>query len=144
MQLFMQAGDVRLLRGGLAELADVLLHLLLRFADDFLDAGRMDAAVLDQLFERELGDLATDVVEAGDDDDAGRVIDDHVNTGGFLEGADVAAFAADDPAFHVVAGDVDRADGRLGGMAGGVALDGRREDLAGFLLAGVAEGLLVT
>ena len=31
--------------------------------DDLLDPGRVDAAVLDQLLERELGDLAADVVE---------------------------------------------------------------------------------
>ena len=63
-ELVVQAGDVRLLRGGLAELADVRLHLLLGLADELLDPGRVDPAVLDQLFERELGDLAADVVEA--------------------------------------------------------------------------------
>ena len=91
----------------------------------------------------ELGDLAADVVEAGDDDDARRVVDDHVDAGGLLEGADVPPLAADDPALHVVGGDVDRADGGLGGVRRGVALDGGGEDLAGLLLAGLAERLLV-
>ena len=132
-QLVVQARDVRLLRGLLAELADVLLHLLLGLGDDLLDPGRMDPAVVDQLLQRELGDLAADVVEARDDDDARRVVDDHVDAGGLLEGADVPALAADDPALHVVGGDVDGADGGLGGVAGGVALDGGGEDLAGLL-----------
>ena len=52
-------------------------------------------------------------------------------------------FAADDPALHVVGGDVDGADGGLGGVRRGVALDGGGEDLAGLLLAGLAERLLV-
>ena len=73
----------------------------------------------------------------------GRVVDDDVDPGGLLEGADVPPFAADDPALHVVGGDVDGADGGLGGVRRGVALDGRGEDLAGLLLAGLAERLLV-
>ena len=130
----MQPADVRLQHRLLAELQDVLLHLLLRLGDDLLDARRVDAAVLDQLGQREPGGLAADVVERADDDHAGRVVDDHVDAGGLLEGADVPPFAADDPALHVVARDVDRADGGVGGVLGGVALDGGGEDLAGLLL----------
>ncbi len=107
----------------LAQPADVVLHLLLRLLDDLLDPGGMDPAVLDQLLERELGDLAADAVEPRDDDHAGRVVDDHVDAGGLLEGADVPALAADDPPLHLVVGDVDRADGHLGGVRRGVALD---------------------
>ena len=43
-------------------------------------------------------------------------------------------FAADDAALHVVAGDVHGADRRVGGVLGGVALDGGGQDLAGLLL----------
>ena len=60
-----------------------------------------------------------------------------------LEGADVAAFAADDPALHVVAGDIDGADGGVGGVLGGVALDGGGQDLAGLLLADGSQMFLV-
>ena len=83
--------DVRLQHRLLADLQDVLLHLLLRFGDDLLDPRRMDAAVLDQLGQRQPGGLAADVVEGADDDDAGRVVDDDVDAGRLLEGADVAA-----------------------------------------------------
>ncbi len=100
----------------LAEPADVLLHLFLGFLDDLLDPGRVNAAVLDQSLERDLGDLAADAVEPGDDDHAGRVVDDHVHAGRLLEGADVPPLAADDPALHLVVGNVDRADGDLGGV----------------------------
>ena len=64
----------------------------------------MDAAVGDELGERDPGDLAADRVEARDDDGLGRVVDDQVDAGRLLEGADVAALAADDPALHLVAG----------------------------------------
>src|SRR5262245_34861033 len=94
----------------------------------------MDAAVLDELGERQVGGLAADVVEGADDDDAGRVVDDDVNAGGLLEGADVATFAADDPALHVVRRDIDGADGGVGGVLGGVALDGRGQNLTRLLI----------
>ena len=48
-----------------------------------------------------------------------------------LERADVAALAADDAALHVVGGQVDHRDGRLGDVVGGGPLDAEREDVAG-------------
>ena len=77
------------------------------------------------LFERQPGDLAADRVEAADDHHARRVVDDHVDAGGLFEGADVAPFAADDPALHFVVGNIDRAGGGFGRVGGGVALDRR-------------------
>ena len=77
------------------------------------------------LFERHAGDFAADRVEAADDHHAGRVVDDHVDAGGLFEGADVAAFAADDAALHFVVGDVDGAGGGLGRVGGGEALNRR-------------------
>ena len=129
-QLLVQAGHVRLLGGFLAQSANVLLHLLLGFLDDLLDPGGVNPAVLDQLLQRDLGDLAANAVEAGHDDHSGRVVDDHIHAGRLLECPDVPPFAADDPALHLVAGNVDRADGDLGGVRGGIALDGRREDFS--------------
>src|SRR3990172_13189310 len=103
----------------------------------------MDATVGDELLQGQLGDLPADVVEAADDYNPRRVVDDDIDAGGLFKGPDVPAFAADDPAFHVVAGDVDARDGRLGGMLGGKALDGNGDDLARLLLADFAERRLV-
>ena len=52
-------------------------------------------------------DLAPHRIEAGEDHRLGRVVDDDVDAGDDLERADVAALAADDPALHVVARQVD-------------------------------------
>ena len=112
--------------------------------EHLLDAGRVDAAVRDEALERDAADLAADRVEAREDDGLGRVVDDQVDAGQLLEGADVAALAADDAALHVVARDVDDRDGRLGGVVGGDALDGDADDVAGLLvglLAGARLGL---
>ena len=59
------------------------------------------------LVEGHPGDLAADRVEAGEDHRLGRVVDDQVDAGRLLEGADVAALAADDPALHLVRRQVD-------------------------------------
>jgi len=52
----------------------------------------------------------------------------------FFKRADVAAFAADDPALHRVVGDAHAADGVIRGLFGGVALDRLDDDLLALLL----------
>ena len=99
----------------------------------------MDAAVLDQLGERDAGDLTPDRVEAAQNDGLGRVVDDQIDAGRLLEGADVATLAADDAALHLVARQVDDADRVLGRVVGGDALHGRHDDVAS-LLAGLFAG----
>ena len=95
----------------------------------------MDAAVLDQLVQRQLGDLAADVVEGRDDDHARRIVDDHVDAVAFSKARMLRPFAADDAALHVVVGNVDGGDGRFGGVRGGVALNGHRQDFAQLAVA---------
>ena len=91
----------------------------------------MDAPVGDELGQREPRGLAAHAVEAREHDGLGRVVDDEVDAGDVLEGADVAALAADDAALHVVGRQVDHRDGGLGDVVGGGALDAQREDVAG-------------
>ena len=141
--LGMQVRHVGLLGRFLAELLDVLLHLGLRFGHQLLDPRGMDPAVGDQLVQRHAGHLAADRIEAADDHHARRVVDDHVDAGGFFERPDVASFAADDPALHLVAGNVDGAGGRFGGVCGGVALDAGQQGVAGFGVADFGQLLLV-
>ena len=122
--------------GLLAALADGLGDLLADFGDDLLDAGGVDAAVGDELLEGQAGDLAADGVKGADHHHAGGIVHDHVHAGGLLESPDVAAFAADDAALHVVGGDVHGADGAGAGVLGGIALDGGDDDLAAAVLGG--------
>jgi len=113
-----------------AGLLDRRFDLGLSLGVCLLDARRVDAPVGDELRQREAGDLAAHAVEAREDDGLGRVVDDEVDTGDVLEGADVAPLAADDAALHVVGGQVDDGDGRLGDMVGRRPLDAQREDVA--------------
>ena len=94
-------GQVGFLDRFLGDLHELFVHLLGGLDDDFLDAGGMDAAILHETLEGDAGDLAADGVEAGEDDRLGGVVDDEVDAGRELEGADVAPFAADDAPLHV-------------------------------------------
>src|SRR5829696_7014782 len=129
-QLGVQVGDADLQAGVLAGPADLALDLLAGSVVGLLDAGRVDAAVGDQLLQGEAADLAPDRVEAGQQDRFGGVVDDQVDAGDGLEGADVATLAADDAALHVVGGQRQDRDGGLGGLLGGDPLDGQGDDLA--------------
>ena len=93
--------------------------------------GGVDAAVGDELLQRQTGDLPADGLEAGDGDGLRRVVDDEVNAGQRLDGADIAALAADDAALHLVIGQGNHADGHFGHGICGAALDGLSHHLAG-------------
>src|SRR5579875_244971 len=138
----MQGSDVGFLHRLPADIPNVLLHLRLRFRHHFFDARGVNAAILNQLGEGQTGDFAADVVEGADDDNAGRVIDDDIDAGAFLEGTDVASFAADDSTFHVIAGNVHGADGGVAGVFCGIAMDGSRQNAAAALLDGLPQLLL--
>ena len=117
--LRLQVVKAELERGGLAVLADRVLHLRVHLVDDFLDAGGVNAAVGDQALDHAARHFAPVRVEAREDDRARRVVDDQVDAGGELEGADVPALAADDAALHIVAWQVHDRDRGLDGVIGG-------------------------
>src|ERR1051326_8107571 len=97
----------------------------------------MDAAVQDELLEREPSDLAANRVEAGHHDRIRRVVDDDVDSSRELEGSNVPPFSADDAPLHLVIRERDRGDSALGSMLGCDALNGECDDLLGLAL-GVA------
>src|SRR3954463_16666320 len=68
----------------------------------------------DELLQSEPRGLSSDRVEAGEHHRLGRIVDDEVDAGVRLEGADVPALPADDPALHVVGRKGEHGDGGLG------------------------------
>src|SRR5581483_7003262 len=87
------------------------------------------------------GDFAANGVEAGKDDGAGGVVDEDGDAGGGFEGADVAAFAANDAAFHFLPLNIDSGSGGFKRVMSGVTLNGEGDDAAGLLL-GAGFGVL--
>src|SRR5262249_44351928 len=128
------AVDVRLLHRLLPHFHQFFFDFLAGGCNDLFDAGGVDPAILDELFEADPRDFTANWIEAAHHHHAGRVIDDPVPAGRLLEAADVPAFAADHAALHVVAGDRHRADCVIRRLLGSVTLDRLQNDLARLLL----------
>ncbi len=63
-------------------------------------------------------------IEAGEDDGARRVVDDEIDAGRQLQGADVPPLPTDDASLQIVARQIDDRHRRLDRMLRGAALDG--------------------
>ena len=90
----------------------------------------MDAAVGDELFKGQPRNLAAHGVKRRNGDRLGRVVDDEVDARDGLEGADIAALAADDAALHLIVRQRHNGNGGLGHMVRRAALNGGGDDLA--------------
>ncbi len=133
-ELGMQVVDTGIEGGLLAGLLHALVHEAHRLVVHLLDAGRVDAPVGDKVLHGDAADLAAYRVETRDSNALGGVVDDEVRAGELLEGADVAALAADDAALQIVGGNMDGRDRALGRVIGGHALDGQAQNLTGLLV----------
>ncbi len=119
-------------KGGLfPRLSDLLVNLLLDLFHDLFDAGGVDPAIDDEALHGNPRDLSADRVEARKDHRLRRVVHDDIDPGGFLEGPDVAPFPADDPPLHVITGQSNHRDGRLGDKIRRTPIDGDGQDLLG-------------
>ena len=120
--------------GVAAEAAGVLDDFVAGETDAVFDERRRDAAVLDDAFQRDAGDLAADRVEAGNHRQAGGFVDEQGRAGRLFEGADVTAFATDQAALHVLVRQRDGERGRV--LRGGrrQALHRREQRAAGFVV----------
>ena len=137
-QLRVQVGDADVDEGFLGGAVAELVDLALRGVEDLLDAVRVDPPVEDQFLQGQPAHLAAYRVEAGQQHGLGGVVDDQVDPGHRFEGPDVATLATDDPALHLVAGQVQDADHALGGLLTGDPLDGVDHDVPGPGVGGVA------
>ncbi|CAN4072520.1 choloylglycine hydrolase, partial [Dysosmobacter welbionis] len=134
-QLWVQVPHAALEHGALTLCLDGVLHFPACLLHHLLNVGGMDAAVGDQLLQGQAGDLPPHRLEAGDGDGLGRVVDDEIHTRQGLDGADVAALAADDAALHLVIGQGNHTDGHFGHLVGSAPLDGLGHHFPGARLA---------
>ncbi len=114
------AGQIQAVDGFLAVADDFGVDAGLGLGEVIFDAGGVDASVLDEAFEGDFGDFAADGIEAGNEEGIGGFVDQQSGAGDGFEAFDVAAFAPDDAALHVLAGE---ADGGGGDIALGAACD---------------------
>ena len=127
----MKAADAALEGDPFALGFDGGVHLPAGLFHHLLNVGGVDAPVGNQFLQGQTGDLPADGLEAGDGDGFRRVVNDEVYTRQGLNGTDIPAFPADDPALHFVIGQGNHTDGHIGHLVGGAALDGLGHDLPG-------------
>ena len=139
----MDAVDARIKRSLLTSLFDALVDFAFGLLDHLLDAGRMDAAILDQFLQGNAGHLAAHRIKARQDNSLRRIIDDEVNARHRLQCTDVTALTADDAAFHLIVRQCDNRYRCLCDMVCRAALDGLTQDILCFLVALILHLLLI-
>lgn len=97
----------------------------------------MDPAVVDQLLQGDPGHFPAHRVEAGNDHRFRRIVDDQVDTGQGLQGPDVPAFPADDPALHFIVGQGHYRNRGFRHLIRRTPLDGQGDDFPGLLVRGI-------
>ena len=86
---FGHVGDAQVNDRALAGLQDFLVNFPGGLGHHFFDAGRVNAAIRDQLVHTQSRNLTADRVKTADDDGFWGVVHDELDTGGRLQGADV-------------------------------------------------------
>src|SRR6185437_1573576 len=110
----------------------------LRLLDYFVDFRRLNAAVLDEFFERDLRDVAAQRIEGRKRDLVRYVIDKHVDARRALERLDVAPFLADYLSLHFFRGNGNGKGGYLRIHRAREAMDNGREDFARLPIEAIA------
>jgi hypothetical protein len=123
-------------------LPDASLHLAFSAFIFLLDTRGVDTPIVNQVQQRDAGNLATNRLERRQHDRLGRVVDDHIDARDMLEVADIASLTPDDAPFDVLAGQVDDRDSVLRDMFNYAALHCVEDNLTGAAF-GVAFGVLL-
>ena len=84
--------------------ADLVVHLAARFFHHFLNSRGMYAPVENELFQSDPRNFPAHRIKTGQYNGFRRIVYDEVDARRGFQRADVAAFAADDPALHFVIG----------------------------------------
>ena len=124
-----QAEDAAFEHRALSRVFDLLVEFLSNLLHRLLDAGGVDSAVLNELFERHAGDLPSHGVKTRADHHFGGIVYDEFDPRRVLQRADVSSLPADDARLHIVAGQGDDGYGDLGSLLGGALLDREADDL---------------
>ena len=136
----MQSADVGLDRRLFACFQAFLFDIVAHLCDELFDTPRMNTPVLDQLGKGAPCDFPPNRIKSADQHQPRRVVHNDIHAGGLLERANIAAFAAYDPTFHVVGGNLHARYDLLGGVLGCVSLNRGNDDFARALLRLVTSG----
>ena len=120
-----------------------MFHFPARLFHHFLDLGRVDSAVCDQLFQCDTCHFPADVIETGKRNCLRCIVDDNVYTGQCFQCPDVSALSADDATLHFVVGQRHNRNRRLGHLVCGTLCDGEGDIAPCLFFALVLDLLLI-
>ena len=104
-QLWMQSSYTGFKCGLFSFFPDLVIHFFARFSTIF-DPRRMNAAVADQFFQGPTGQSPADRIEARQDHCFRCIINNQINPGQGFQRSDISPFAADNPSFHFIIGEI--------------------------------------
>ena len=109
----MHSVDSQVDAGPLTCFHNLVFKLLLHFRYHFLDTGRMDTSVDNQLMESKSGNFPSDRVEGGQKNGFRGVVHHYFNSSCSFQSPDVTSFATDNPSFNLITFDVEYRDSVL-------------------------------
>ena len=110
---------------------DCCIDFALSFGNHFLDSGRVNPPVLNQLFKGKPCNFTANGIKTGYGNGFRCVINNQIAPGKSFDAADVTSFTADDAAFHLIVGERNNRNGDFAGMVSSAALDRCRDNLFG-------------
>ena len=116
-------------------LAHTLLNKIGSLVVHLLDAGGMDTTICNQILEGYASSLATNRIEARENNGLRSIVNDKIDARDLLKRTNVTAFATDNPTFEIIGRNVHRSNGGLCRVIGSATLDGKRNDLLSGLVA---------
>ena len=137
----MQAMDTEVNGSTLTRLDDFIVQLLLHLSYYFLNTGRVNTSVADQLVQCQTTGLTAYRVKAADDNGLRRIVNHDLNATGCFQGTDITTFTTDDTALDVVVVNMEHRYGILHGGLSSYTLDGLNDDFLG-LGVGIQLGLV--
>ena len=123
-----QVMDANVERRLLASLLDLLVHELFSLRVHLFDAGRVDAAVSDEVFHGNAADLATNGIETRNGNALRSIVDEQIHARKLLEAANIAALATNDAALQIIGRNVNGFHRSFSRVIGSDALNGEAQE----------------
>ena len=114
---------------------NLLVHELFSLRVHLFDAGRVNAAVSDEVFHGNAANLATNGIEARNGNALRGIVDEQIHARKLLEATNIAALAANDAALQIIGRNMNGFHRSFSRMIGSNALNGEAQDLTRLLIS---------
>ncbi len=121
----------------------MLVHFLLGGFYNFFDSRGVNPSILNKFDKCKSGDFPSNIIESANHHNTRGVIDNYIDSGGFLKGPNVSSFAANNSAFYIVTWNIHGANGSFRSIFGSISLQGNCKNFFGRFFAAFLNGFLM-